>query len=371
MFELIQFEFEQFFANALDFSKLINNGDDVVHGIVRLILTVKSLKETATCLQTEDLSSASKLLQFSIRLNRLGGVILATYIDVVRTGSFNCFAVPANCSLHEYCKKTFSVLNLLNKHETSLSDSIEYANQVHKFHLNEPDSVDEESTSNIYLASYVLHVIEHLTNFLNEESSKIDRDTQIRFVKKHEAKQAIKTFKICVFLLNNLDGVKTFLSNLIIDDETRHIIEMNLEKGLALNFEKACELFRFIKRKWQHLNNQLTNDDAFNSHLYFKEYENKANNFSHLNFLKMFADCKKKKKKEDLVSIIKEIVIISSTLVYSPTIKEHIRFEAVTALTPIIEALEKEALLDDILQQFEMPLDNKENLIEKIFLSMF
>ena len=371
VFELIEFEFEQFFTNAFDFSKLINNGDDVVDGIVQLILTVKSLKETATCLQTEDLSSASKLLQFSIRLNQLGGIILATYIDVIRTGSFNYFAVPVNCSLHEYCKKTFSILSLLNKHETSLSDSIEYANQVHKFNLIEQDFADENSTSNIYLASYVLHVIEHLINFLNEESCKIEYDAQIRFVKKNEVKHAIKNFKISIFLFNNLDGVKTLLSNLVVDEETRLIIEMNLEKSLRLNLEKACEIFRIIKLKWQHLNKESITNDVFKSHLYFKEYENKANNFTHLNFLKMFSDSKKKKKKEDVVLIIKEIVVLSSTLVYAPAIREHIRSEAVTILRPIIEVLEKEGLLEDIFKQFEMHLDNKEDLIEKIFLNMF
>ena len=67
--DIIKNEFEKFFTNSCDFTKISNNGDDVIAAIIRLIVKVHNLKEKTTCLQTEDLSSASKLLQFSIRLN--------------------------------------------------------------------------------------------------------------------------------------------------------------------------------------------------------------------------------------------------------------------------------------------------------------
>ena len=65
---------------------MVNSGENVVRAVARLLAKVQKLKERATCLQTEDLSSASKLLQFSLRLSETGALILRTYLEVVRSG---------------------------------------------------------------------------------------------------------------------------------------------------------------------------------------------------------------------------------------------------------------------------------------------
>jgi hypothetical protein len=103
----IQREFENFFTHSLDFTKLANNGNHVILAITRLIIKVHNLKEKTSCLQTEDLTSASKLLQFSLKLNEIGSQIFSSYLDVVKAGYFENFeqSIPENYSLHANCKK--------------------------------------------------------------------------------------------------------------------------------------------------------------------------------------------------------------------------------------------------------------------------
>ena len=88
---------------------------------------MQNLKEKASCLQTADLSSASKMLQFSMRLNEMSGQIFGTYLEVVKTGDLNQLTVPTNCSVHEYCVQTLAVCKLMNRHDKALMDSVKKA----------------------------------------------------------------------------------------------------------------------------------------------------------------------------------------------------------------------------------------------------
>jgi hypothetical protein len=121
----IQREFEAFFTNSLDFTKLANNGNHVILAITRFIIKVHNLKEKTSCLQTDDLTSASKLLQFSLKLNEIGSQIFAGYLDVVKAGYFENLepALPVNCSLHANTKKVnFLAFNQIGRGFTFSKD---------------------------------------------------------------------------------------------------------------------------------------------------------------------------------------------------------------------------------------------------------
>lgn len=128
----IQNELEEFFVSDHDFSKLSHNGVNVVKAFINLIIKVQNLKEKASCLQTEDLPSASKLLQFSLRLNEMSAQIFNSYLDVVKTGYFNTYIVPTNCSVHEYCIQTLDMCRLMKKEHKGLMDSIKIVCELDK-----------------------------------------------------------------------------------------------------------------------------------------------------------------------------------------------------------------------------------------------
>ena len=123
----IQKEFEKFFTNSCDFSKLSNSDDEVVAAIIKLLLKVHNLKEKTTCLQTEDLSSGSKLLMFSMRLNEISSQIFASYLEAIKKGYFSTFELPYNCSVHEHVIRVCDMWRLISKHEKCLLDPIKLA----------------------------------------------------------------------------------------------------------------------------------------------------------------------------------------------------------------------------------------------------
>ena len=126
--DFIQREFEVFFTNSLDFTKLANNGNHVILAITRLIIKVHNLKEKTACLQTEDLTSASKLLQFLLKLYEIGSQIFASYLDVVKAGFFeNPVDIPEiieNYGLHTNVKKVCDIWRFINNHEKYLIESV-------------------------------------------------------------------------------------------------------------------------------------------------------------------------------------------------------------------------------------------------------
>jgi len=71
-------------------------------------------------LQTADLSSASKLLQFSLRLNEMAAQVFVGYLQTVKSGYFNKNVVPSDCGVHEMCVRTLQVARLINKHGVAL-----------------------------------------------------------------------------------------------------------------------------------------------------------------------------------------------------------------------------------------------------------
>ncbi len=123
----IESEFEEFFINANDFSKLVNNGEDVVGAFVDLVVRVQNLKKKISSLQSKDLSSASKLLQFSMRLNEMTAQVFSGYLQTVKSGYFNKNVVPSDCSVHEMCVKNLQLAKLINNHSSALLEPLKAA----------------------------------------------------------------------------------------------------------------------------------------------------------------------------------------------------------------------------------------------------
>lgn len=257
--DIIKNEFEKFFTNSCDFTKISNNGDDVIAAIIRLIVKVHNLKEKTTCLQTEDLSSASKLLQFSIRLNEISSQIFTTYLEVINTGFYNNFDIPYNSSVHEYCKKICDVWRFINKNEFYILDAIKLACESPSLNPAQPklspsmsirnklnltrkkNDSDEESgneqekymrsrrgrgretaseakqeaneefeySPKWHFAKYYLFIADRLENFLNYEANKIGLNPQTSNLLTN-----FKSSKSSILQTNSLTGSSNFILNL-------------------------------------------------------------------------------------------------------------------------------------------------------------
>jgi len=125
----IQKEFENFFnkKESCDFTKISNSDDEVLVAIIKLIEKVHNLKEKASGLQTEDLSSTSKLLKFSLKLNETSSQIFSCYLEIVRKGYFNSFEIPHDSNVHEHVSNVCSKWRLIKKHEKYLLEPIKIA----------------------------------------------------------------------------------------------------------------------------------------------------------------------------------------------------------------------------------------------------
>jgi hypothetical protein len=122
-------EFENFFTKkeSCDFTKISNSDDEVLVAIIKLIEKVHNLKEKASGLQTEDLSSTSKLLKFSLKLNETSSQIFSCYLEIVRKGYFNGLEIPHDSNVHEHVSNVCSKWRLIKKHEKYLLEPIKIA----------------------------------------------------------------------------------------------------------------------------------------------------------------------------------------------------------------------------------------------------
>ena len=127
----IQKEFEAFFTKkeSCDFTKISNSDDEVLAAIIKLIVKVQNLKEKASCLQTDDLNSASKLLMFSLKLNETSSQIFSSYLEVVRKGYSTNFELTHDSSVHEHVRNVCSKWRLIKLHEKYLLEPIKIACQ--------------------------------------------------------------------------------------------------------------------------------------------------------------------------------------------------------------------------------------------------
>jgi hypothetical protein len=127
----IQKEFETFFnkKESCDFTKVSNSDDEVLAAIIKLIVKVQNLKEKASCLQTDDLNSASKLLKFSLKLNETSSQIFSSYLEVVRKGNAISFELPHDSNVHEHVSNVCGKWRLIKKYEKYLLEPMKIACQ--------------------------------------------------------------------------------------------------------------------------------------------------------------------------------------------------------------------------------------------------
>ena len=122
----IQKEFEDFFTKneSCDLTKLSNSNDEVIFAVIKLIVKIKTLKEKASCLQTEDLSAGSKLLNFSMKFNETSSHIFSNYLETIKAGFVETSEFSNDCSVHEHVKKVCKVLKLVKKYDEYLFEPI-------------------------------------------------------------------------------------------------------------------------------------------------------------------------------------------------------------------------------------------------------
>ena len=123
----IEHEFEQYFVHDHDYSKIGNNGTRVVTGIINLVLKVQSLQEKVYSKEI-DISTALKIMGFSLRLNEMSAVILSTYLEAVKAGYLDKTSQASNdCQIHEHCRITIDTCRLINRNRNVLIDSLRIA----------------------------------------------------------------------------------------------------------------------------------------------------------------------------------------------------------------------------------------------------
>lgn len=131
---------------------------------------------------------------------------------------------------------------------------------------NVPEDDDDNFSSRNYLAKYFSILIEKLICFLVEETEKFSSKNHIilsdsltdalRFDKLNDFKDALKSLKIFIFLVNNLEYIKAFINELNLMELFYKIdpeFENNLNKNILSNMNKACDMFKFLARKWTNL----------------------------------------------------------------------------------------------------------------------
>jgi hypothetical protein len=152
----IQKEFENFFTKkeSVDFTKISNSDDEALVAIIKLIVKVQHLKEKASALQTEDLSSTSKLLMFSLKLNETSSQIFSSYLEVVKKGYSTTFELPHDSNVHEHVRNVCNKWRLIKKHERNLMEPIKIACDSNNLNKERKSSDPKSPNSSLRMTLY-------------------------------------------------------------------------------------------------------------------------------------------------------------------------------------------------------------------------
>ena len=259
----IKEEFERFFKNSCEFSKVSNNGEEVVEAIIRLIIKVFNLKEKTTCLQTKDLSSASKLLQFSMRLNEIGSQIFYTYLDVIESGNYNTYDICYNCSIHEYLIKVCNVMRFINENEKYLVDSIKLTSNTLLTESTKKDKKDKHNNDN-----------EDKNSQSNDQEDIDDIDPMELY--QRSARGGGRKQNLAMQDLNEIQEMKSSLSK---DDDEE---EEDFIKSSKSHFARFYS--NFIERSIKFLNQEATKSTSSNQPLLYSNSSMSASTTSLTSF---------------------------------------------------------------------------------------
>lgn len=312
----IQNEFEVFLTNGVDFRKISNNGPLVLESIVNLAVKIDLLKKNTDGLQINDLPSASKLIQFSSSLNEITAQILYYFLDTTKSGYFNTYLFPSDCSVHEYCEKICELMKLIKKNEAILDNAMyniceDYIKKMQKNEsyqssvlglygnmdfvadialddeddraIDKPEEfagryrqrkstlIDNNYQDNnpdderkIQFARYFWLLIKRLNSFLINEALKSSATTTASVTNVSSTKQGIINLKAYIFLINNFEYVLQVATDLNLTDSFR-IINNNYDKlvneNVQKNCDKACEIFQDIHLKWRTIEKHAEQND--------------------------------------------------------------------------------------------------------------
>jgi hypothetical protein len=251
--ENIQEKFEEFFINSVDFNDHFNNSDETVREIISLKNQVKLITDT-DFLSILDFTSASKFLNFSLKLNEIIAIIIIQYLQVVKSGIFNKYDINDNLTVHSYVIKTLTTFHLIYSNQANLSNAISLACK----NLNETDSIFSRFKNNKVnmnlendnlIMIYLHQLIQSLEFFLINESKKIERYSlnveKINFLSSkslYSFKELLKDFKSSIFVLNNYEYIENFLNGL----STENKVCLNSRNYI----QNISKMFDFISKEW-------------------------------------------------------------------------------------------------------------------------
>lgn len=328
-------ECEIFFKNSLDFTKFTNISNNVVYSIIGLKLKIKNLIDSTSCIQTNDLASASSIIQFSIRINQIAAQILETFLTVIQTGYLNTFDVPNNASLHPYCEQICQTWSFIRQNEFVLKDSIALACSSTN---SKKDALDP--SDRWYLSKYYSLLIEKLDHFLIDctikscESHKfnfISDMSSISFSVSNSFAKHLKSLKAFIFLVNNLTYVfdKIFDLELINDlKDINSMFEEVMKENIENNILNSLQVFKYLNVKWTKLmaENELTDSN----HLSIKALVAKIPNSDKI------------RKKNEYLFYLKEVLLQSMCLVIpNKRINQIFRDKMFEYVNPILEWMDK------------------------------
>ena len=284
--EEIQNELILFSNQNIDFIKPANNGPYVVKSIIQLVLKVDMLKQNTHGLELNNIESASRLFQFSSSLNMITAKILFFYLDAIKSGYFNIYQFPSDCSIHEFCVNTCEIMRTIKTNEGVLDNAIhilcenfiDKASTEEKYDPSEPfkgryrlksdafiDHQNAETERRLEYAKYFWLIIKRLNSFLIEEANKSSTISTSAITNISSTKNGIIHLKAYVFLLNNLEYILDCAAELNLFDLFR-LINKNfdnfIDESIQKNCEKACEIFQDINAKWKAIVKQTESNAA-------------------------------------------------------------------------------------------------------------
>jgi hypothetical protein len=270
----IQNELSLFLTQNIDFKKLSNNGPYVVQAIITLVAKVDMLKATSG-LESNTMESSLRLLNFSSSLNTITSQILYYYLDTIKTGYFNHYQFPPDCSIHEFCESTCRIIRNIKSKEGVLDNAlhllcenfIDKTSSEESHDPNEPFRGRYRLKSNAFLeqqhndndkrldyAKYFWLIIKRLNIFLIDEAIKSSTTSTSAITNISSTKNGIINLKAYVFLLNNLEYILETASELNLVEQFR-LINTNFDnfinESIQKNCEKACDIFQDINLKWK------------------------------------------------------------------------------------------------------------------------
>ena len=256
-------------------------------------------------------------------------------------------------------------------------------------------------------------MIEGLVQYLVEETLKFDSRnfqvleqvrTSLNTSNYNELKESVKIFRAHIFLLNNIEFIKSFMSSLNLNDFFLKInpkFESIMAKNMFINIENACSVFNYLRKKWlkliqpnkpkkygpsyklMDLQNNLRRRSMF---VFSENLDQKGDEKFVLNELKEIEHDEannteiipfhqaKSKTKEAFIIILKEILLIcTQTLIQDLHVNNTIRGKATKILRPILESVFESGRQADIVQFLDIihVTEDHNQMINVIFERMF